>query len=124
MKITDLEESQSKEGLKTNIVDNEVSEDCAELLRELPDEMADLWHKSDLLVRKQGKVIVFIEFIKLDEYLYVGTRQCEMNVKQGADTEDQIELMKGEIRMSQKDGMVLNLLASYCNRCSYFMIDS
>lgn len=35
--------------------------------------------------------------------------QCEVNLNQGVNFEDQIELMKGEIRMSQKDGMMLNL---------------
>ena len=54
MKIIDLEESQSKEGLKTDVADNEVSEDRAELLGEIPNEMTNLWHKSSLLEERQG----------------------------------------------------------------------
>ena len=149
MKIIDLEESQSKEGLKTNVADNEVSKDHAELLGEIPNEMVDLWHESSLLekrqgdqrisdqtvqpemnknegvvmddkygkevvrnvgiMRKQGKAFMFNEFIDYGEYLYEGTRQCEVNMKQGIDSEDEIEVRKDEIRMSQKDGMMLNL---------------
>jgi len=52
---------------------------------------------------------VFNELINYNEYLYAGTRQCEVNLNQGIDSEDQIELMEGEIRMSQKDGMMPNL---------------
>lgn len=149
LKIIDLEESQSKEGLKTNVTDNEASEDRAELLGEIPNEMIDLWHESSLLekrkenqrisdhivqpelneneeivmdekygkedvrnvgtMRKQDKAFVFDELIDSDEYLYIGTRQCEVNLNQGADSEDHIKLMKGEIRRSQKDEMLLNL---------------
>lgn len=42
--------------------------------------------------------------------IYAGTRQCEVNLKHGVDSEDQIEVRKDEIRMSQKDGMMLNIL--------------
>ena len=54
LKIIDLEESESKEGLKTNVADNEVSEDRGELLGEIPNEMVDLWHESSLLEKRQG----------------------------------------------------------------------
>ena len=52
---------------------------------------------------------VFYELIDSGGYLYTGTRQYEVNLKQGVDFEDQIEVRKDEIRMSQKDGMMLNL---------------
>lgn len=149
LKIINLEESQSKEGLKTNVADNEVSKDFVEILGELPNEMAELWHESSILekrqenqgisnqivqpelneneeivmddtygkedvrnggiMRKHGKVFVFNKLINSNEELYVGIRKCEMNLKQGIDFEDQIEVRENEIRMSQKDGKMLNL---------------
>ena len=61
------------------------------------------------IMRKQGKIFMFNELINSDEDLYGGTRQCEVNLNQGVNTEDQIELMKGDIIMSQEDGMILSL---------------
>lgn len=86
LKIIDLEESQSKEGLYGKDVVRDV---C--------------------IMRKPGKAFVFNELIDSGEYLYTETRQCEVNLKQGVDSRDQIEVRKDEIRMSQKDGMMLNL---------------
>lgn len=54
LKIIDLEESQSAGGLKTAIADNAANKDGAELLRELPDKIADLY-KSNLLMRKLAR---------------------------------------------------------------------
>ena len=109
LRIIDLEESQSKEGLKTDIADNAVSEDYAELLRELPDEMADLWYKLNLLMRKPGKAFVFIELINFDEDFHAGKRQCEVNLNQEVNSEEQIRLMKSEIRKPRNEEMVVNL---------------
>jgi len=141
LKIIDLEESQSKEGLKTYDADNE---DCVELLGETPNEMENWWHelkrqenqgisdqtvqielnedkvvmndkyekevvRSVGIMRKQGKVSVSIELINFEEDLYAEKRHCEFHLNQEVNSEEQIELMKGEIRMSQKDEMVLNL---------------
>lgn len=43
---------------------------------------------------------MFNEIIDTGEDLYVGTRQCEVNLKQGIDSEDKIEVRKDEIKIS------------------------
>ena len=67
LRIIDLEESQSKEGLK---IDNADNEDYAELLEGIPNEIADLWKKLSPLERKQRKVFVFNELLESNEDLY------------------------------------------------------
>lgn len=48
------------------------------------------------------------ELIDSGEDLYARKRQCEVNLKQGIDSEDRVEVRRHEIRMSHKDGMMLN----------------
>ena len=66
--------------------------------------MDDKYGKEDVrnvgIMRKQGKAFVFNEFIDSGEDLYEETRQCEVNLRQGVDFEEQIELRKDEIKMS------------------------
>lgn len=54
--------------------------------------MEDKYGKEDVrnvgIMRKHGKAFVFNELIDSGEYLYAGTRQCEVNVKQRIDQED------------------------------------
>lgn len=90
-------------------MDTVVSEGCAELLRQLPDEMADFWYKSNLLMRKPGKSFVFIELINFDQDSHAGKRQCEVNLKQEVNSEEQIRLMEGEIRKPQNEEIEVNL---------------
>ena len=52
---------------------------------------------------------MFNEFLEFDEDLYAGKRQCEVDLNQEVNSEEHIELMKGEIRKSQNDEMVVNL---------------
>lgn len=100
-----LKRRQGNQGISDQIVQTKLNERKVVMNEKYGEEFV----RSVGIIRKQGKAFVFIELINSDEDLYAGRRKCEVNLNLDVNSEDQIEVKKNEIIMSQKDGMLLNL---------------
>jgi len=66
LKVINLEDSQDKEGWLIINAEEENDEESAELLEEIPNEMADLWHEISLLENRLAKQRMNIQIAKLE----------------------------------------------------------
>ena len=112
-----LEDIQDKEDWLIIDAEEESDEDCAEMLREVPKEMADLWHELNLLEHRLEKQRVHIQVAKWelngDEEI---VKDINKQIKPSGTfvlgdwnnhDEDKIGVKKNQALMSRDDGGML-----------------